>query len=746
MADLKKLQELYAEYKKICMSEGGETKASKPVGSDKQSRMEKVPCYDDGGEVKQPNPIPSIDPEKAKSAQDSMRKAFGFSEGGEVTPKPGKKSLNMPEMKPIMSSDEKVIDTLHHIVKGRKGYTDGGLVDNQMPPEAQPVDPGFQAFMQQNPNLDPSFARTAYQYKMSQGGYRAPASVPTPTQSPNPYMHAAEQITDPNRMGYNNGGEVGYYNGEEVQAFSDEQDHEDELRRQQEINDLNDNSDELALGLQNQEEDQISREPGQENIDFAEPSDVTVHTGPYPGEEEDAQKAADMSTDGSLDTNEGLNTQDMDIRHQPGKIAENVVKKQESQPIPEQDSPTSEAKSGQNPEGKTQNTRQLEGMTLNKNEIAPDENSAIQNLVNASKGQQNALRDAQAQRDSNIAGQQLMKGAALFSAGKLKTSPEQSLKVIGENDRYVGLPVEKYSENIANQKNDPNSPMTKAVEQYLSSKGINPINGASAQDYLTYMPYLQKDQSLKAAMEKAQLGIKSREGIAEASRVAADLRNQRSVDATKESAKMRADAMKAGQDKSQTRQSQRIAGQLVNRVQTDPIIKPSIQNLASLHKSKALLENKGLPLTPQVLADAEQDISSALTLRGMGATEGKIKRTELNTVGRMMAEAKQKYLNQPDIDLRKEEPALVAQIYKTNKALIDDYDVTIAERKDDLAKEYETAYGDDPKLKKVVDQYKKKKIEINADDQKALDHFKALPDTDPNKEMLGNILKGKGLL
>jgi hypothetical protein len=131
-----------------------------------------------------------------------------------------------------------------------------------------------------------------------------------------------------------------------------------------------------------------------------------------------------------------------------------------------------------------------------------------------------------------------------------------------------------------------------------------------------------------------------------------------------------------------------------NKVNIDPVIKPSEQNLASLYKSKALLDNPNLPITPQVLSDAEQDIASALTLRGQGATEGKIHRGELITMNRMLGEWLQKYGNNPQIDLRKQDPSTVAMIVKLNEALIDDYHETIKARKNYLLDEQAAIYGD----------------------------------------------------
>lgn len=149
----------------------------------------------------------------------------------------------------------------------------------------------------------------------------------------------------------------------------------------------------------------------------------------------------------------------------------------------------------------------------------------------------------------------------------------------------------------------------------------------------------------------------------------------------------------AENDKKRGLQADRQMGMLVGRIHNDPIIKPSEQNMTSLQKAMTVLQNEHVPLSPQMLADAEQDVASGLQIRGQGGTEGKINRTQLITVGRLLAEAKQKYLNQPTIDLRKEEPELVKQVLDTTKALHADYDTSINERKHTLYDEYGDTYA-----------------------------------------------------
>lgn len=530
MSDIKHLIKIYNQYKKIkSMSEGGETPASKPANSDKQSRMEKIPCYDDGGKIPEksfsdklsdyfstrdvapqktlntsdankfsqslknatssytdggkvkpkeddsylyelgevlkkqfatPTPTPTPGPtqqDKYEEIRKQNRKNFdenAMSSGGEVFPKPMTHRVKLPEMKNIMSSDEKVIDTLHHIVKGRKGMYDGGIAQ---PTSYTPEQQSTLGVDLQNLHPDWSeekvqdYINTLRPQQPSQGdpkpafmgSVKRPINTDTGDLGQN--ISNQMQMMQPVAQNYANGGEVDPITGN-----------------------IDPNSPE-GLALIQQASYPSAPQMNQEDIPL-EGSKIQGEFAPKPASEEDVSLPDDatgletqyLGEDISAkekDTDGGLDTEDMDIKEQPGKIAENQIKKQESQPIPENASPTSEAKSGQNPEGKTRDIA----------ETPEDATSSIANLVKASQDSQaNALKEAQNQRDSNIAGQQLMKGAALFSAGKLKTSPEESLKVVGENDKYVGLPITKYEEQIANQKHDPNSDFSKA---YAKSAG-----------------------------------------------------------------------------------------------------------------------------------------------------------------------------------------------------------------------------------------------------------------------------------
>lgn len=77
------------------------------------------------------------------------------------------------------------------------------------------------------------------------------------------------------------------------------------------------------------------------------------------------------------------------------------------------------------------------------------------------------LKAAQKARDFNVLNQEVAKYGALAGAGfagksGIRVDPSESLKVIGSNDQYTNLPIQKYQEQVANQQNDPKSTVSQA--------------------------------------------------------------------------------------------------------------------------------------------------------------------------------------------------------------------------------------------------------------------------------------------
>lgn len=161
-------------------------------------------------------------------------------------------------------------------------------------------------------------------------------------------------------------------------------------------------------------------------------------------------------------------------------------------------------------DSKSAYSRLLASINPNKMPKDDDSNDSDDEAPKSSTG----LQDAQNSRNNNIMLQGILKGGALIGNGLSRSNPDQALKAIGENDKYVNLPVEEYNEQIKNQQNDPNSPMSNTVKQYLTSKGIQVPEGSSAADLYKIAPFLQKDSVLNAGIQKtiAGLVVKQSEG------------------------------------------------------------------------------------------------------------------------------------------------------------------------------------------------------------------------------------------
>lgn len=374
-----------------------------------------------------------------------------------------------------------------------------------------------------------------------------------------------------------------------------------------------------------------------------------------------------------------------------------------------------------------------------------DDQSSFAQLLSSLKPQGQQLAEAQRQRDMNIAGQQIMKGAALFGAGSRHANPDRSLKVIGEQDKYVGLPVEKYKEQLENQQYDPNSPMTKALEQYLTSKGIKTIPGASAADYLKYMPFLAKDAALVNGLQKVVMQTNARAKEGEANRESrADIAaqaNQTRINA----ANILAQARKEGFSKTDERTNKRLALQASKSIETDPTVKKANDRINSTDSALTQLKDMSMPLTINRLNAIQIDLANTLNfMSSQGASDYKAKSDKLENLQTRIAAVRQKYGNQL-IDLRKVAPNVYNDIVQYAQSVHKGVSGIKDKQIDRLSKNYGDALGGDVG-QRIKDIYKTQTPQMNQQDQQALQHYQSLAPNDPNKPVLEKILRSKGLL
>jgi hypothetical protein len=220
----------------------------------------------------------------------------------------------------------------------------------------------------------------------------------------------------------------------------------------------------------------------------------------------------------------------------------------------------------------------------------------------------------------------------------------------------------------------------------------NPVYKQIAQQNASNAQDISKDRDIRRKVMDSIETRNSREQIAKENRLA----RQETAAANRENSSLRR------QELNDARTDRLMTG-VGSRMENDPVLRPSMVNLASLDKARGILSSN-VPLTSQVLSDAEQDIANALSLRGTGATEGKIKRTEMETLGRKIAELKQEVGNKP-VDLRKEAPEIVEQIKVLNEALTNDYVEAINKRREQIVNNQKALLGNNKETGKRLDAY-----------------------------------------
>ena len=285
-------------------------------------------------------------------------------------------------------------------------------------------------------------------------------------------------------------------------------------------------------------------------------------------------------------------------------------------------------------------------------EDKPDQSdvSALLQRMNPSQD----LANAQKQRDTNIALQGINRGGALIGAGLARSNPQQALNTISEGDKFVGVPVQKYEEQVQNQQNDPNSPMSKVMKQYLQQKGFQTPNNASAADLFKVAPFLSKDAALENAIRKvlltqggaqqrSELTNKTKADIAEKNRQAAMERalvgNQGKIAAAK-----------AGQEArmgKEQRDAQVKAEIDLNSTRGKQALMMAQRNLVSVRNAQKMLEEFPDPnkWTPQQVQLFNSEI--AKIAQGGAPTEGQIKELSNPTAASSLANFTQRLTNVP---------------------------------------------------------------------------------------------------
>lgn len=483
-----------------------------------------------------------MDIKKLKELYDQYKKIKGYDVGGEVQdvksedPSENEVKQMNPESQAFYKAKQKygreTSVGLQH--KGDKGetegipsYADGGTVDKD----------GNNAPISQD--LIDAFKRTFSS---------SPKPSPSPTQKDDDSLQSKyDKIRQQNRsnFGYADGGEVQdpRLNTKTQDLSGQQQDTSDEHNEGQDPDAKEKQIKALAKQLGYADGGEVES-PGLSPEEFQQHLKDLQDKGYHLQDVSGDDQTITVKPQSSVDQEEPASEEDVSPESPDDKSVEDQMQNEELQGQMEADKgeeakpeePSQEAPKDESPtEDKQQPEPDQESFSRLLASVKPE----------AAQGS-NPLADAQKQRDLNLAYNQIERGSAIAGAGmagRANVNPGQVLDAIKDREKYAGMPVQKYNELVANQQNDASSDMSKVVRDYMSSKGLQIPPSASAADLFKVAPFLQKDQALQQQMQKVLLQTQSREKVASSNQTAMDKRaadrnkiEQQKADAARENA------------------------------------------------------------------------------------------------------------------------------------------------------------------------------------------------------------------
>lgn len=427
--------------------------------------------YSEGGEVEPKSPPQSQEEINAESEEITKRED-------------DKKLQNNEESKPF-SKGGKVEHDPHNLVELGKAFLK--FINEEKSEKKMSSGGQVRHYFDGTDYVEPSDAPAKEMDKRQQvSNAFKNSTIQASNSKPSSSDDSSDQGSVKDFLGFADGGEV-----DPIAAqLADEQNLEDQQRQAQEVANLDASSNSMT-----------GDSPKEIPVDFAEPSTVTG-------------KTPEDSDDKSLEE---------EVANEDFKAGEKSDEGKERNPASDKDEDSEDASDSDDSTAEGIHLDHNQALKENPEEkdsaaglqVSPDIQKAINNI---SSNPKNDLKKAQNQRDRAIAMQQLNKSAVLLGAGiagrgGTHVDPSEALKVIGSNDQYANLPVQKYQEQVANQQNDPNSPMSKMSRDYFKSKGFDVPETASAADLKSIAPNYQKDQGYQNALQKVimqQTGANSR--------------------------------------------------------------------------------------------------------------------------------------------------------------------------------------------------------------------------------------------
>lgn len=503
--------------------------------------------------------------------------------------------------------------------------------------------------------------------------------------------------------------------------------------------------------------------PPTQQVDFEDPSVITAQA-PQQGDP-DAQPTS------LQDVQEPQSPDDKALEEQMANEDFEAKEAADKDSTPDDDTKPEDTE--EKPEDKTDEEQPADDKKPDEDE---DTSSSATRLLEALKPGKSLsgddLKEAQRQRDQNIALNQLERGSAIMGAGMARANPNLVLGAIADKEKYAGLPVQKYEELVANQQNDPTSPMSSVMRQYLASKGMKVPDNASAADLLKVAPFLAKDQALQNSLQKTMLGLASKQSEGEKNR---DLRDktaqaQQKLYASRTAATLEAGKARAGSlnDRTMYNQMQNLTKDLAQGGGT-----PVNLQRTNLVRAQNLFLTNGIDpkISPDDIDKIPNDqlnkinkinvIENGIELNRLLSGSNQAAQTTLNKLVpnnlNMSAVQIQDYISNRlnpanQAQALKSYMKIAARVRDQSQANVKKYQLQrlsgagyLLDKFPDNAKSLMMEHGLDPSELKS-NQTQQKAPSVNMKDQQALQHYQTMPDTDPSKAALGKILQGKGLI
>lgn len=498
-----KLEKLMVEFKNIKSPavSSKEEKYSKggPVKSKSQEFLEHVrallPHYDDGGSVA-PSEDDTFLHKLSKSINDAMNPSS--------TPAPNVDSDRQNNYDKIRQQNRTNFDNPTspnaYAHGGRvQNYDDGGMIPedtgNFLPNQGQSPF-GFSASA---PIVIPDQTQT---FKGSQsptvGSMMGNIKMPTSTfDSANKSTGGGGSssggggggMSDLSSMAsfFNKGGKVPNYDDgatpDDLQAALEDQDSPTEADPKQEAADAA----EMAAAEKDHEDDP------KENVDFDEDQKVVGGT-PLKADEDNKPNEDAIEEDKMFAEDAKAGGQDKD--DESDEDNKNDLKR---------DVASTDTEDDESNDGSDESDVDSDDSSADKKENAPVDQASIYRalaaLNNSNNGGVGNLKDAQRQANQRASLQDMQRGAALMGAGLAHANPNA---VIGNINKQQdpNAPIEQYQQQIADQGNEPDSPMSQTIANYAKSKGLAIPDGASGNAILKTLPFLAKDQALQTQLKK----------------------------------------------------------------------------------------------------------------------------------------------------------------------------------------------------------------------------------------------------